>query len=96
VAFEIDNEVRRLIDEAHDEALEILQGHRAKLDALAALLIERETIDRDEVESFLADVPKRPQRDLSRRGAGLAVARRAIRTGEKPTPPGTIPPNPVG
>jgi cell division protease FtsH len=96
VAFEIDNEVRRLIDEAHDEALEILQGHRAKLDALAALLIERETIDRDEVESFLADIPKRPQRDLTLRGAGLAVSRRAIRTGEKPPPPGTIPPKPVG
>jgi cell division protease FtsH len=96
VAFEIDNEVRRLIDEAHDEALEILEGHRAKLDALAALLIERETIDRDEVEAFLADIPKRAQRDLTLRGAGLAVSRRAIRTGEKPPPPGTIPPNPVG
>jgi cell division protease FtsH len=96
VAFEIDNEVRRLIDEAHDEALEILEGHRAKLDALAALLIERETIDRDEVERFLADIPKRAQRDLSLRGAGLAVSRRAIRTGGKPAPPGTIPPNPVG
>jgi cell division protease FtsH len=96
VAFEIDNEVRRLIDEAHDEALEILEGHRAKLDALAARLIERETIDRDEVEAFLAEIPKRPQRDLSLRGAGLAVSRRAIRTGGKPSPPGTIPPNPVG
>jgi cell division protease FtsH len=96
VAFEIDNEVRRLIDEAHDEALDILQSHRAKLDQLAALLIERETIDRDEVESFLADVPKRPQRDRTVRGAGLAVSRRAIRTGGKPPPPGTIPPKPVG
>src|SRR4029079_6314042 len=42
VAFEIDNEVRRLIDEAHDEALEILSDRRNKLDELAALLIERE------------------------------------------------------
>jgi cell division protease FtsH len=85
VAFEIDNEVRQMIDQAHDEALEILQEHRAKLDELASTLIERETIDRDEVERILADVTKRPQRDQAIRGAGLAVARRAIRT--QPEPP---------
>jgi len=96
VAFEIDNEIRRLIDEAHDEALEILQEGRIKLDELAAMLIERETLGREEVEAFLADIPKRPQRDLSVRGAGLAISRRAIRTGGKPPTPGTIPPNPVG
>jgi cell division protease FtsH len=95
VAFEIDNEVRRLIDEAHDEALEILQGNRAKLDELAALLVERETLERDEVEKFLADIPKRPQRDQSVRGAGLAVSRRAIRPSGTPNTPGTIPPKPV-
>ena len=96
VAFEIDNEVRRLIDEAHDEALEILQDHRHKLDELAAKLIDRETLERDEVEAFLSDIPKRPQRDQAVRGAGLAVSRRAIRTAGKPPTPGTIPPSPVG
>jgi cell division protease FtsH len=95
VAFEIDTEVRRLIDEAHDEALEILQQRRAKLDELAALLVEKETLDKDEVERFLSEIPKRPQRDLAVRGAGLAVSRRAIRT-RRPESPGTIPPNPVG
>ncbi|HEX6009807.1 MAG TPA: ATP-dependent zinc metalloprotease FtsH [Actinomycetota bacterium] len=96
VAFEIDNEVRRLIDEAHDEALDILQEHREKLDQLAGILIERETLERDEVERFLSDVPKRSPRDLAVRGAGLAISRRAIRTGGQPPTPGTIPPNPVG
>ena len=96
VAFEIDNEVRRLIDEAHDEALEILQEQREKLDQLASILIERETLEREEVERFLADVPKRLPRDLAVRGAGLAISRRAIRTGGQPPTPGTIPPNPVG
>ena len=96
VAFEIDNEVRRLIDEAHDEALEILQEHRAKLDELAGMLIERETLEREEVERFLSDIPKRPQRDLSVRGAGLAVSRRAIRTQQPRGASGTIPPEPVG
>jgi cell division protease FtsH len=96
VAFEIDNEVRRMIDEAHDEALEILQSHRGKLDELARMLVERETLERDEVEAFLSDIPKRAQRDLSVRGAGLAVSRRAIRTGGQPNTPGTIPPKPIG
>jgi cell division protease FtsH len=79
VAFEIDNEVRRMIDQAHDEALEILQEHRQKLDEMAALLIERETIDKEDVERLLMDVPKRAQRDQAVRGAGLAVSRRAVR-----------------
>ena len=79
VAFEIDTEVRRLIDQAHDEALEILQQHRAKLDELADVLIAKETIDRDEVAALFADIPKRAPRDSAVHGAGLAVSRRAVR-----------------
>jgi cell division protease FtsH len=90
VAFEIDNEVRQMIDQAHDEALEILQLHRETLDQLASTLIERETIDREDVEKMLAGVPKRPQRDQAVRGAGLAVARRAIRAQHDPPGPGQI------
>jgi cell division protease FtsH len=45
LATEIDLEVRRLIDEAHDEAHDILVQHRATLDRLAAALVERETLD---------------------------------------------------
>jgi cell division protease FtsH len=90
VAFEIDNEVRQMIDQAHDEALEILQEWRPKLDQLASTLIERETIDREDVEQMLAEVPKRAQRDQSVRGAGLAVARRAIRAQPDPHRPGRI------
>ena len=96
VAFEIDQEVRRLIDEAHDEALEILRQHRGKLDELAAILVERETMEREEVETFLADIPKRPPRDQAVRGASLAVSRRAVRAPQPPAGGGTIPPNPVG
>jgi len=90
VAFEIDNEVRRMIDQAHDEALEILQEHRQKLDQMAALLIERETIDKEDVERLLTDVPKRAQRDQAVRGAGLAVSRRAVRAQREQGP------NPLG
>ncbi|HEV8622705.1 MAG TPA: ATP-dependent zinc metalloprotease FtsH [Actinomycetota bacterium] len=90
VAFEIDNEVRRMIDQAHDEALEILQDHRQKLDQMAGLLIERETIDKEDVERLLTDVPKRAPRDQAVRGAGLAVSRRAVRAQREQGP------NPLG
>jgi cell division protease FtsH len=95
IAFEIDTEVRRLIDEAHDEALAILQENGAKLDELAALLVEKETLGREEVEAFLSEIPKRAQRDQAVRGAGLAVSRRAMGTQQSQSP-GTIPPSPVG
>ncbi|HEX6130865.1 MAG TPA: ATP-dependent zinc metalloprotease FtsH [Actinomycetota bacterium] len=87
VAFEIDQEVRLLIDEAHDVALEVLTEHRAKLDALSALLLERETLDREEVERFFADVERRSPRAPEVRGAGLAVSRQATRREEPPRGP---------
>ena len=75
VAFEIDREVSHLLDEAHDVALEILDQNRAKLDELAALLLEKETLDREEVESFFKPVSKRAPRAPEVRSAGLAVSR---------------------
>jgi cell division protease FtsH len=78
VAFEIDSEVRRLIDEAHDEALEILQARRGKLDEIAMGLIERETIEKDELVRLLEGVEKRVPKDNGQ-GAGIAVARRSVR-----------------
>ena len=73
VAFEIDQEVRLLIDEAHDVALDVLTENRGKLDALATLLLEKETLNREEVEKFFGDVEKRAPREAEERGAGLGV-----------------------
>ncbi|MFP5317782.1 MAG: ATP-dependent zinc metalloprotease FtsH [Acidimicrobiia bacterium] len=60
VAAKIDAEVRRLIDDAHDEARDILVTHRKTLDRLAQALIEKETLDTPEVMEILSDVPERP------------------------------------
>ncbi len=86
VAFEIDREVQQLIDEAHDVALEILTDNGPKLDALATLLLERETLDREQVEKFFADVERRAPRAPELRSAGLAVSRRALRPNLDPPP----------
>jgi len=45
----IDAEVRRIIQESHDEAMRLLREHRAELDALAGALLERETLDQQEI-----------------------------------------------
>lgn len=53
IAFEIDKEVRRLIDEAYDAAYKILTERRELLDLMADVLVERETVDKDELEALL-------------------------------------------
>jgi cell division protease FtsH len=91
VAFEIDTEVRQLIDEAHDVALDILSEHRAKLDALAKILVEKETLDREEVTAFFSDVARREPRPSQVRGHSLAVNRRPTKTPKtRPSSPGTL------
>jgi cell division protease FtsH len=54
VAKEIDDEIRRVIEEAHDTAIRILREHMDELHRLAAILIERETIDKEQFERLLA------------------------------------------
>jgi cell division protease FtsH len=78
VAANIDSEVRRLIDEAHAEAAEIIIEHRNTLDRLADALMEKETLDTPEVMAILGDVPKRPRRPASP-SPGVTVPPRRIR-----------------
>jgi cell division protease FtsH len=64
VAVEIDREVRELIDQAHDEALEILVANRHVLEELADALMEKETVEKDELAAVLAKVTPRPSRKI--------------------------------
>jgi cell division protease FtsH len=54
VAEEIDQEVRRFIDEAYHRAKSILTSYRQKLDTIAHRLIEVETLEREQFEALLA------------------------------------------
>ncbi len=54
VAREIDDEVRRIIEEGHDLARRVLLDHIDDLHRISQILIERETIDRDQFERLLA------------------------------------------
>jgi cell division protease FtsH len=53
-AREIDLEVKRLMTEAHERALQILREHRTTLDAVMRLLLQREVVEGDEVRRLLA------------------------------------------
>jgi len=64
VAAAIDEEVRALIDQAHDEAWKVLNDNRDILDRLAAELLEKETLDHIQLEEIFREVkhlPERPQ-----------------------------------
>jgi cell division protease FtsH len=54
IAREIDDEIRRVIEDAHGRAREVLEQHVAELHKLSEILIERETIDKDQFERLLA------------------------------------------
>ena len=58
VAREIDEEIRRVIEEAHDRATRVLQEHMDELHRISAILIERETIDKDQFERLAAGDPE--------------------------------------
>jgi cell division protease FtsH len=65
-----DEERRELAGTAERAARALLGAHRGKLDELAGALLERETLDRADLERVLGDVPR-----VARRGAGaLRVA----------------------
>jgi cell division protease FtsH len=54
IAEAIDEEIMRLIEEAHERARHVLAEHLDDLHRLSGLLIEHETIDRDQFERLLA------------------------------------------
>jgi cell division protease FtsH len=68
----IDDEVRRIVEEAHEQVVSLLRKNRAKLDALAEALLERETLDEDEAYE-VAGVDRRP----AEQAGELASAARA-------------------
>jgi cell division protease FtsH len=70
----IDQEVRRLLDEAHDRATVILKENRDLLDRLSALLIATETIDGNDLKAYVAGTKQIPDPSSVARPAKPEVA----------------------
>ncbi|MGZ4416138.1 MAG: ATP-dependent zinc metalloprotease FtsH, partial [Gaiellaceae bacterium] len=64
VAADADTEIRRFIEEAEERAVTILTARRRDLDRLARLLLERETLERSELEAAISlqSEPRTPTR----------------------------------
>ena len=83
-ARQIDLEVRRLIDEAYQSAHGILDAHKDAMHRIAAALLERETIDAEEVKMLIEGKELPPMRSIlaSPSDTAAAVASRS----SSPTP----------
>ncbi len=62
VAAVVDEEVRKLVDDAHDEAWRAVNDNRGILDKLVLELLERETLNAAELADMFKDIVKRPVR----------------------------------
>ena len=62
IASQVDQEIRGLIETAHQEAYEILIENRSILDALVEELLEKETLHKEEIEVIFKRVASRPKR----------------------------------
>ncbi|MCX7829161.1 MAG: ATP-dependent zinc metalloprotease FtsH [Thermanaerothrix sp.] len=72
VAYAIDQEVRRIVDQCYDKAKNLLEENRPKLESIARLLLEREVIEAEELEALLNGGPSFP---LSSAGGDSAEAK---------------------
>ena len=91
-AREIDEEVRRLIDEATDEARTLIETNREKVEQLAKLLVERETVFAEDIEKIFGrsahderkatETPATEQTDTTEPSEGTPAEPAAVATDE--------------
>jgi cell division protease FtsH len=68
-AQQVDQEVKRLLDEAHGRARSLVEANRDLLEAIAEALLERETLGRGEIESLARGEPLPPLEGVPERAA---------------------------
>ena len=62
VAAKVDAEIRKLIETAHQEAFDILVENRTTLDAMVLKLLDKETLNKEEIAAIFAKVNSWPRR----------------------------------
>ena len=80
VAAAIDLEVRALIERAHDEARDILVEYRDVLDDLVLQLLEKETLNAEQLAEIFTPITKRPPREVWISGEERTVDRGPVMT----------------
>jgi cell division protease FtsH len=59
----VDSEIRRIIDEQYAIARKLIEDNQDKIHAMAAALLEYETIDSDQIEDIMSGKTPRPPKD---------------------------------
>jgi cell division protease FtsH len=92
IASEIDGELRRLVEQAHQTAHRVLEEHRERLDRISKILIRQETIDADQFLRLLegepeAEVFKAPEEPTTPAPEGRPLPERPVPgRGTRPNP----------
>ncbi|HEV2282676.1 MAG TPA: cell division protein FtsH, partial [bacterium] len=60
IAYEIDKEVRRIIDECYSRARQVLTEHKEVLERISRALLERESLESDSLDLLIAGQPLPP------------------------------------
>jgi cell division protease FtsH len=82
-AQQVDDEIRRIIDEQYSRARKIIEDNRDKIEVMAKALLEWETLNAEQIDDIMAGRKPRPPQDY----AGPAAT-----GGEKPSKPARKPP----
>ncbi|HEY3247166.1 MAG TPA: ATP-dependent zinc metalloprotease FtsH [bacterium] len=90
IAYEIDKEIRRIIDECYEHAKSTIAEHRDVLERVAKVLLEKESLEGEELDRVLAGEPLEPEAPVP---AAVAETKpEAPARAEKPLP--TLKPKP--
>ncbi len=96
VAEEIDGEVRRIVNEAHERARMLLNEYREKLDLIAETLLEVETLNRAEFVRLMDGETEDEEESDNTPSAPAKTKRKASKSGEEDAPPSLdMPPAPA-
>ncbi|MGI9019937.1 MAG: ATP-dependent zinc metalloprotease FtsH [Solirubrobacterales bacterium] len=93
IAREIDDEIRRIVEEGHQTAKGILGEHKEELDRISKILLDRETIDAEQFVQLLDGVPEEevfgveePEADAVPEEPEAEAEKAAGREGPRPVP----------
>jgi cell division protease FtsH len=91
IAREIDDEIRRIVEDAHQTARRVLNERRDDLDRISKVLLKQETIDREQFEALLEgqsedEVFGQSEQEIEPPPPPIEPERRAVPGGKRPIP----------
>ncbi|MBI5612754.1 MAG: ATP-dependent metallopeptidase FtsH/Yme1/Tma family protein [Gammaproteobacteria bacterium] len=83
-AQQVDDEIRRIIDEQYTRARKIIEDNRDKVEIMTKALLDWETLESDQIDDIMAGKQPRPPADLSDASSGGDAGAKSGKPGHKP------------